>query len=76
MSPIPDAKACKIHYSRLNNALGSIYNQWKNSGDAGDGKIDTNLEEGNAPLELDQLPTEGGDRIDFLGNHNICVMYF
>jgi hypothetical protein len=75
MSPIPNAKTCKVHYSRLNNALGSIFNRWKNSGN-GDDQIDATLEEEKAPVELDKIPTQGGDRLDFLGNHNICVMYF
>jgi hypothetical protein len=26
-------------------------------------------------VNLETLPTQGGDRIDFLGNYNICVMY-
>jgi len=75
IKPIPDEKACKLHYSNLNNALGAIHRKWKNSGN-GDEQVDGALEESESGrTNLDKLPTQGGDRLDFLGNFNISVMY-
>jgi hypothetical protein len=71
---IPDAKACKTHFNKLNNILGGIYQKWKNSGN-GEDQLACNLEEGTAPVDLEKLPTQAADRIDFLHNANICVMY-
>jgi hypothetical protein len=77
IKPIPDETSCKLHYTSLNNKLGSIYKNWKASGN-GDHQVaaDTSLEEAEVgTLNLENLPTQGGDRIEFLGNYNICVMY-
>jgi hypothetical protein len=74
MAPIPDENTCKKHFMNLNNALGTVFQNWKNSGN-GDNQLACNLEEAEANVEVDSLPTQGGDRIDFLGTRNICVMY-
>jgi hypothetical protein len=77
LKPIPDENSCKLHYTGLNNKLGSIYKNWKASGN-GDNQVaaGSSLEEADfGTVDLETLPTQGGDRIDFLGNYNICVMY-
>jgi hypothetical protein len=73
---ISDEKTCKLHYSSLNNKLGTVYKNWKASGNGEHQVAGSSLEEveyGKVNLEL--LPTQGGDHIDFLGKNNICVMY-
>jgi hypothetical protein len=78
LKPIPDENSCKLHYTGLNNKLGSIYKNWKASGN-GDNQVaapGSSLEEADfGTVDLETLPTQGGDRIGFLGNYNICVMY-
>jgi hypothetical protein len=75
IQPISDENTCKLHYMNLNNKLGQVYKNWKASGN-GDQQICGKLEEADyGAVNLELLPTQGGDRIDFLGNFNICVMY-
>jgi hypothetical protein len=75
IQPIADENTCKLHYMNLNNKLGQVYKNWKASGN-GDQQISGSLEESEyGEVNLEMLPTQGGDRIDFLGNFNICVMY-
>jgi uncharacterized protein (UPF0335 family) len=75
IQPIPDENTCKKHYTNLNNNLGTIYKCWKASGN-GDDQVAGSLEETEyGQINLELLPTQGGNRIDFLGNYNICVMY-
>jgi hypothetical protein len=75
IQPIPHENVCKLHYSNLNNRLGTIYKNWKASGN-GDDQVAASLEEAEyGKINLELLPTQGGNRIDFLGNYNICVMY-
>jgi hypothetical protein len=74
-SPIPDENACKLHYKSLNNKLLQVNKKWKASGN-GDNQVAGSLEEADyGTVNLELLPMQGGDRIDFLGNCNICVMY-
>jgi hypothetical protein len=76
ISPIPDANICKLHYTNLNNKLGTIFKKWKASGNGDDQVTGTALEEAEfGTVDLELLPTQAGNRIDFLGNHNIAVMY-
>jgi hypothetical protein len=66
----------QLHYSSVNNKLGTVYKNWKASGNGEHQVAGSSLEEveyGKVNLEL--LPTQGGDHIDFLGKNNICVMY-
>jgi hypothetical protein len=75
LTSIPDENACKLHYMSLNNKLGQVYKNWKASGN-GDNQVAGSLEEAQyGTVNLELLPMQGGDRIDFLGNCNICVMY-
>jgi hypothetical protein len=74
--PITDEKTCKLHYTSLNNKLGTVYKNWKASGNGEHQVAGSSLEEAEyGMLNLELLPTQGGDRIDFLGKSNICVMY-
>jgi hypothetical protein len=76
IEPIPDENSCKKHYTSLNNKLGSIYKNWHASGNGDNQVMAGSLEEAEyGTVNLETLPTQGGDRIDFLGNYNICVMY-
>jgi hypothetical protein len=75
IQPIPDENVCKLHYTNLNNKLGTIFKNWKASGN-GDDQVAASIEEADyGQINLELLPTQGGNRIDFLGNYNICVMY-
>jgi hypothetical protein len=74
--PIPDKNTCKLHYTNLNNKLRTIYKCWKASGN-GDDQVAASLEEVEyGQINLDLLPTQGGNRIDFLGNSNICICIY
>jgi hypothetical protein len=42
IDPIPDEKTCKLRFMKLNNALGTVYQRWKTSGN---GEDQVNLEE-------------------------------
>jgi hypothetical protein len=76
IEPIPDENSCKKHYTSLNNKLGAIYKNWHASGNGDNQVAAGSLEEAEyGTVNLETLPTQGGDRIDFLGNYNICVMY-
>jgi hypothetical protein len=76
IAPITDEKTCKLNYSSLNNKLGTVYKNWKASGNGEHQVAGSSLEEAEyGKVDLEKLPTQGGDRIDFLGKYNICVMY-
>jgi hypothetical protein len=74
IKPIPDENSCKQKFMSINNDLGRVYYHWKASGN-GDQQLSCTLEEGTGKIDVDLLPTQGGDRINFLGIYNICVMY-
>ncbi len=74
--PLLKPEDAKQKFRELNNQLGTIFQNWKASGN-GEGMVDL-LEEREEPLSNDEmldLPSKGGNRCDFLGSKNPAVMY-
>ena len=51
-----------------------MYQAWNASG-SGDGMKQKGMETGEQEVNLENLPTQSGDRLDFLRGANPCVMY-
>ena len=74
ISSIDEPKNVKQYFTTLNNSLGNVYQSWNASG-SGDGMKQKGMETGEQEVDLENLPTQSGDRLDFLRGANLCVMY-
>ena len=74
ISIIDEPKKAKQYFTSLNNSLGNVYQAWNASG-SGDGMKQKGMETGEQEVNLENLPTQSGDRLDFLRGANPCVMY-
>ena len=74
ISTIDEPKKAKQYFTNLNNSLGNVYQLWNSSG-SGDGMKQKGMETGEQELDLENLPTQSGDHLDFLRGANPCVMY-
>ena len=74
ISSIDEPKKAKQYFTNLNNSLGNVYQAWNASG-SGDGMKQKGMETGEQEVDLENLPTQSGDRLDFLRGANPCVMY-
>ena len=74
ISSIDEPKKAKQYFTTLNNSLGNVYQSWNASG-SGDGMKQKGMETGEQEVDLENLPTQSGDRLDFLRGANPCVMY-
>ena len=74
VSSINEPKKAKQYYTSLINSLGNVYQSWNASG-SGDGMKQKGMETGEQEVDLENLPTQSGDRLDFLRGANPCMMY-
>ena len=74
ISSIDEPRKAKQYFTNLNNSLGNVYQSWNASG-SGDGMKQKGMETGEQEVGLENLPTQSGDRLDFLRGANPCVMY-
>ena len=74
ISRIDEPKKVKQYFTNLNNSLGNVYQSWNASG-SGDGMKQKGMETGEQEVDLDSLPTQSGDHLDFLRGANPCMMY-
>ena len=74
ISSVDEPKNAKQYFTNLNNSLGNVYQSWDASG-SGDGMKQKGMETGEQEVDLENLPTQSGDRLDFLRGANPCVMY-
>ena len=74
ISSIDEPKKAKQYFTSLNNSLGNVYQSWNASG-SGDGMKQKGMETGEQEVDLENLPTQSGDRLDFLRGASPCVMY-
>ena len=74
ISSIDEPKKAKQYFTTLNNSLGNVYQAWNASG-SGDGMKQKGMETGEQEVDLENLPTQSGDCLDFLRGANPCVMY-
>jgi hypothetical protein len=66
MTPIVDEAACKRHFMKLNNTLGTVHRRWAQSGNG-----DEQLLNGNE----ENVEVQGGDKLDFVDKENVTCMY-
>ena len=74
ISSVDEPKNAKQYFTNLNNSLGNVYQSWDASG-SGDGMKQKGMETGEQEVDLENLPTQSGDCLDFLRGANPCVMY-
>ena len=63
ISSIDEPKKVKHYFTTLNHSLGNVYPGQKG------------METGEQEVDLEHLPTQGGDHLDFLRGSNPCMMY-
>lgn len=71
---LQDGKDMKRKFHEMNNMLGAMYKQFSLSG-SGDDMCGKDLETGVAEVSVDSLPTQGGDRTDFLNSRHPSTLY-
>lgn len=72
--PLTDGKEMKKKFAELNNMLGAVYKRFSMSGN-GDDMCGTQMESGTCAVDITMLPTQGGDRLDFLNSTHPAVLY-
>lgn len=69
-----DGKEMKKKFQEMNNFLGSMYKGFMTSGN-GDDMCGKQMESGDMPVDVAMLPTQGGDRYDFLNSRHPSILY-
>ena len=71
---VAEEKQVKDMFARINNWVGAVYFDFSLSGN-GDDMCKKGMETGTTPVDPDELPQQGGDRLDFLRDRHPIVMY-